>query len=367
MNSPAGYIIEDVSEDPVFMAGSLLMRKLRVQAERVAKIDVPVLIVGESGSGKENTARLIHRLSSRYEDIFLKISCAALPESVLESELFGSEHRNGSDVNRVRQGKFELCQTGTLLLDEIVEMPSALQAKIVHVLQEKHFFRVGGDTAISTDTRIIAATNQSIERALAEKRLREDLYYRLSAFTVHVPPVRERKEEIPVLLAHFIQQAAKRHGLSPRPLSPLLLRTCHQHSWPGNLRELENVAKRYLVMGDEFLEAGDLGMRCATQNEDELWPAMPVQDQETANSTCDHSDPAKLKNLLRSVKGETEKTAIASTLEKTHWNRKAAARELGISYRGLLYKIQEYELIPPGDYFSALHKNASWKRSEPAQ
>jgi transcriptional regulator with PAS, ATPase and Fis domain len=241
MNSPSKFIIEEAGDDPVFIAGSPAMRKLRLQAELVAKIDVPVLIIGESGSGKENTASFIHRVSARGENLFLKVSCAALPENVLETELFGSEYGPGAGAGRGRPGKLEICQKGTILLDEIVEMPLALQAKVVHVLQEKKFFRVGGDTAISTNTRIIAATSHSVEQALTERRLREDLYYRLSAFTMHVPPVRERKEEIPILLAYFIQHAAKHHGLEPRPLSPRLLRACQNHSWPGNLRELETL------------------------------------------------------------------------------------------------------------------------------
>lgn len=354
--------IEEISEDLFFVAGSAATRKLRMQAELLAKVNVPVLILGESGSGKEIVAKLIHKLSVRSACSFVKVNCAALPSELLESELFGYERGAFTGAIRTRQGKFELCHNGTILLDEIAEMPAPMQAKLLHLLQDKHFFRLGGNTTISVDVRILAATNVNVETALTEKRLREDLYYRLSAFTIYVPPLRERKEEIPLLLEHFMTQLARHYGMEPRPLSPLLLNACRSYSWPGNLREFENVVKRYLVMGDEFLEFGELGIKSPNNGHQELWPAESF-DHNHDNGSDEHVDAAPLKNLVRNVKGETERNAIASMLEKTQWNRKAAARELGISYRGLLYKIQEYHLIPPGTYVPSLPKQNGWKRN----
>jgi transcriptional regulator with GAF, ATPase, and Fis domain len=359
--------VEEISEDLFFVSGSPAMRKLRTQAELLAKVNVPVLILGESGSGKEIAARLIHKLSIRSECRFLKVNCAALPAELLEGELFGYERGAFSGAMRTRRGKFELSHKGTILLDEIVEMPSPLQAKLLHVLQEKQFFRLGGDTAITVDVRILAATNVDVEQALISKRLREDLYFRLSAFTLHLPPLRERQEEIPLLLGHFMKQLAKTYGLCPRPLSPVLLNACQHYSWPGNLRELENVVKRYLVMGDEFLEVGDLGNKSAAPNVGADFALVSGEDPYPSNEEGNHEDATKLKNSLRSIKGEAERGAITGILEKTHWNRKAAARELGISYRSLLYKIQEYQLVPPSSYLPSFPGASGWKRNGRAQ
>jgi len=347
---------EEISEDLFFVAGSLAMRKLRTQAELLAKVNVPVLIVGESGSGKEVAARLIHKFSVRSGYRFLKVNCAALPADLLESELFGDEGGAFTGAIRPRQGKFELCDKGTILLDEIAEMPAGLQPKLLHFLQDKQFFRLGGETL---DVRILAATNVSIEQALIERKLREDLYYRLSAFTLHVPPLRERKEEIPLLLGHFMNQLARHYDLNPRPLSPSLLDACQRYSWPGNVRELENVVKRFLVMGDESLESAEL----ASHARGHIQEVPENRAQEPSDGNDPQSDASSLKSLVRTIKGETERSAIASTLEKTHWNRKEAARQLRISYRGLLYKIQEYQLAPPGNYLAPLPKNGGWKRN----
>jgi DNA-binding NtrC family response regulator len=354
--------LEEISEDLFLAAGSPAMRKLRTQAELLAKVNVPVLIVGESGSGKEVAARLIHKFSVRSGCRFLNVNCAALPEDLLDGELFGYERGAFTGAVRTRQGKFEQCDKGTILLDEIAEMPAGLQAKLLHALQDKQFFRLGGEATISVDVRILAATNVNIEQALIERKLREDLYYRLNAFTLHVPPLRERKEEIPLLLEHFMNQLARHFDLKPRPLSPSLLDACQRYSWPGNLRELENVVKRFLVMGDESLETGELGAHL-TDHREVAWPSSAAEESNPANGSGDHADSSGLKKLVRTIKGEAERSAIASTLEKTHWNRKEAARQLRISYRCLLYKIQEYQLVPPSSYVPTAPNNAGWRRN----
>ncbi len=345
--------VEAVGEDLFFLATSPIMRKLRAQAELLAQVDVPVLIVGENGSGKEATARLIHKLSVRSGFHFRKVNCAALPGDLLERELFGYEAGAFAGAMAARAGKFELAEKGTILLDDIAETPANLQAKLLQVLQDKHFSRLGGEARIEADVRIIAATNGNLEQALAEKKLREDLYYRLSAFTVQVPPLRQRKSEIPLLLGHAMNQMARRYGLPARTFSPAVQDACQAHSWPGNLRELENFVKRCLVMGDdeeltlaELEQAGEPAFAPAHLTaEGVLHPAPEGVESEESSSG--------LRSLVQSVKGETERNAIAVALEQTHWNRKAAARLLKVSYRTLLYKIQQYHMTPPPAYVAA--------------
>ncbi len=286
-------------------------------------------MLGESGTGKEVLARLIHKLSPRAHRTFLKVNCAAVPADLLESELFGYEPGAFTGATHAKPGKFELCNKGTILLDEIGEMPPLLQAKLLHVLQDQQFSRLGSRSVIKVDVRILAATNINIPEALATKRLREDLYYRLNAFTLTLPPLRDRREEIPVLLKHSMTRMAERYARSPLPLSPNLLQACHNHSWPGNLRELNNFLKRYLILGDESLAVSEL---------------LPRNDGTggTPGESSRTSDPGGLKSLARSAKDEAEALAITRALEQTNWNRKQAAAILQISYKALLYKIRQY-------------------------
>jgi two-component system response regulator AtoC len=337
--------IEQIGDDMFFVAASPAMRKLRAQAELLAQVNAPVLLLGENGSGKELAARLIHKLSVRSGFRFLKLNCAALPGDVLESELFGGVNGNG----RNRPSKLELCQRGTLFLDEITEMPMSLQTKLLHVLQEGHFVRSSGDNRIEMDVRILAATQVNLEQAILERKLREDLYYRLSGFTVHVPALRQRKEEIPLLLGHFMNRLAKRYNLPARIFSAAALDVCQRHSWPGNLRELEKFVKRYLVMGDEGPDTG--GLEALDQNDESaFWNSYVPQTGERAGLAIEPAQPqlgaSGLKSLVQSVKGEAERNAIASALDQAGWNRKAAARLLKVSYRTLLYKIEQYHMNP---------------------
>src|SRR5580704_3069818 len=250
--------IEPIGEDMFFVAASPTMRKLRAQAELLAQVNAPLLIVGESGSGKQLAARLIHKLSVRSGFRFIKLNCAALPADLLESELFGHEGALTGN-GRTKPSKFELCEKGTLFLDKITEMSLGLQAKLLHVMQEGYFVRLGGESRVAMDVRILASTDVNIEQAIADRKLREDLYYRLSAFTVHVPALRQRRDEIPLLLGHFMNQLAKRYGLPPRSFSPAVLEACQAYNWPGNLREVEQFVKRYLVAGDEGSTSGTPG------------------------------------------------------------------------------------------------------------
>ncbi len=322
--------VEELAEDVFFIAASPAMRKIRSQAALVANVDIPVLLLGESGTGKEVLARLIHKLSPRAHRTFLKVNCAAVPADLLESELFGYEPGAFTGANHAKPGKFELCNRGTILLDEIGEMPPLLQAKLLHVLQDQQFSRLGSRSVIKVDVRILAATNINIPEALATKRLREDLYYRLNAFTLTLPPLRDRKEEIPILLKHSMSRMAERYARAPLPLSPKLLQACQNHSWPGNLRELNNFLKRYLILGDENLAVT------------ELLPKNDSNGGGSGDSGFRSSDAGGLKSLARSAKDEAEAQAIAQALEQTNWNRKQAAAILQISYKALLYKIRQY-------------------------
>jgi two-component system, NtrC family, response regulator AtoC len=326
--------IEELCDDVFFVAASPAMKKIRSQAALVANVDIPVLLLGESGTGKEVLARLVHKLSPRAHRTFLKVNCAAVPADLLESELFGYEAGAFTGATHPKPGKFELCNKGTILLDEIGEMPPILQAKLLHVLQDQQFSRLGSRTVIKVDVRILAATNINIPEALATKRLREDLYYRLNAFMLNLPPLRERKEEIPILLKHFMSRMSERYARAPLPLSPTMLAACLEYTWPGNLRELSNFVKRYLILGDETLAIAELNPKSdlnGGQNADAA-----------SRTTTGETGGGGLKSLARSAKDEAEAAAITQALEQTNWNRKQAAALLKISYKALLYKIRQY-------------------------
>ena len=325
--------VEELCDDVFFVAASPAMKKIRSQAALVANVDIPVLLLGESGTGKEVLARLIHKLSPRAHRTFLKVNCAAVPADLLESELFGYEAGAFTGATHAKPGKFELCNKGTILLDEIGEMPPLLQAKLLHVLQDQQFSRLGSRNVIKVDVRILAATNINIPEAIANKRLREDLYYRLNAFTLSLPPLRERKEEIPILLKHFMSRMSESYARPPLPLSPALIEACLHHPWPGNLRELSNFIKRYLVLGDENLAASELQPRPDGSG---------GINADAATAGAAGEGAGGLKSLGRNAKDEAEAEAIARALEETNWNRKQAAALLKISYKALLYKIRQY-------------------------
>src|SRR6266849_4761953 len=325
--------VEELGDEIFFVAASPNMRKIRSQAALVANVDIPVLLLGESGTGKEVLARLIHKLSPRAHRTFLKVNCAAVPADLLESELFGYEAGAFTSATHAKPGKFELCNKGTILLDEIGEMPPLLQAKLLHVLQDQTFSRLGSRTMVKVDVRILAATNINIPEALANKRLREDLYYRLNAFTLSLPPLRDRKEEIPILLKHFMSRMSESYARAPLPLSGPLMEACLRHSWPGNLRELSNFIKRYLVLGDETLAASELQPRPDGGG---------GQHSDGSGRSAGADSGGGLKSLSRNAKDEAEAEAIARALDETNWNRKQAAALLKISYKALLYKIRQY-------------------------
>jgi DNA-binding NtrC family response regulator len=343
--------IELLGEDEFFLSVSPTMRQLRAQAELLAQTDVPVLILGEPGSGKGTVARLIHQRSVHSGFKFLRVNCAEMPADLLEIELFGRE--NGSSTGSSKAlGKLETGQKGTILLDEITEMPLALQARILKVLQEKRFVRSGDAKAAEVDVRILAASSDKMDSAVAEKRMHADLYYRLSAFTVHIPALRHRKDEIGPLLRYSMHKVAKYYGLPPRDFTPATLEACQNHSWLGNLKELETFVKRYLIAGDGGLPSGLEASSGTTSQRSQGEPSgISHVEIETGG---ENSSPKSLRSMIQSVRWHTEKNAIAAALEKTGWNRKAASRMLGVSYRTILYKIEQYEMSAPESYLSSL-------------
>jgi two-component system response regulator AtoC len=332
-NSWAAEQTEALVDGSSFVAASPAMRKLRALVGEVAGTDIPVLCIGESGTGKEVVARLLHLLSKRSRYPFLKVNCAALPGELLESELFGYEQGAFTGAVRPKPGKFELCAKGTILLDEFAEIPPQLQAKLLHVLQDGEFTRLGGRSRIQADVRVVAATNVDIREALATKRLREDLYYRLSAVVFEIPPLRERREEIPILLRHFLKKYGGQSGLPCRPVSAAVMEFAKRHDWPGNVREVENFAKRYLALGDQALTSGNGNHLMPNRNGDSV-----------RKTNGDHVASRALKPHVIGVKQDAEAAAILKALELTNWNRKEAARILQISYKTLLGKLRLYGL-----------------------
>jgi two-component system response regulator AtoC len=315
-----------------FVWSNKRMRELQAQASLVAKSDIPVLIMGESGTGKEILAMYTHKMSLRSERMFLKVNCAAMPADLLESELFGYEQGAFTGAIKAKPGKFEICTGGTIFLDEIGEMPAILQAKLLQVLQDGTFSRLGSRAPMKVDVRVIAATNINMKAAIAQKSFREDLYYRLNGFSLVIPPLRDRRDEIPILAQHFVRKGATKYGSKPLTLSHNLLDALTRYSWPGNSRELEHVINRFLILGDEMAILADLS---------------PFSNLHTeTNASQDQLKGAGLKQLVRSLKGDAEASAIERILEANGWNRKAAANELQISYKALLYKIKQYDLAP---------------------
>jgi len=329
--------IEELGENTFFLAASPKMLEIHRQVKLLADIDVNVLILGESGTGKEVIAQLIHKHSRRFKEKFLKVNCAALPTDLLESELFG--HRQGAFTGAIndRAGKFEQANRGTLLLDEIGEIGVQMQAKLLHVLQDGQFARLGAQETTKVDVRVLAATNVQMEDALFEKKFREDLYYRLSVFTIKVPPLRERREEIPYLIEQIVRRApAEMRNNFGSSLPSRLMDAALLYDWRGNLRELRNFVTRTIVMRDPDAAALELEAKVAAS------AATALPDRFT-----DVPPPcAGIRSVVRDVKERTEVQMIQSALEVFGWNRRRAAQYLNISYRGLLYKIQQHSLRP---------------------
>ncbi|MBI3949994.1 MAG: sigma-54-dependent Fis family transcriptional regulator [Acidobacteria bacterium] len=308
----------DAAFPPDIIAESEAMRQVLTLAAQVAPQPATVLLTGESGTGKEVIARFIHRRSPRADGPFVAVNCAALTETLLESELFGHEKGAFTGASQTKRGRFELAHGGTLFLDEIAEMSVNLQAKLLRVLQEQQFERVGGTRTITVDVRVIAATNKNLVPALEEKTFREDLYYRLSVFPIHIPPLRERREDILPLAEYLVRKISGRMGQSPKPLNAEVRQALYHYHWPGNVRELQNALERALIVSkSNVILSEDLPLPFST-------------DARIA------SQPATLADI--------EKAAILEALARNQGNRHKTAEELGISLRTLQYRLKEYGL-----------------------
>ncbi|MQA31580.1 MAG: response regulator [Luteitalea sp.] len=344
----------------LFWGDSPEMQMIASVIEQVSDSDVTVLIRGESGVGKELVARAIHQRSSRRDRPFVKVNCAALPAELLESELFGHEKGAFTGAATTRIGKFEQADTGTIFLDEIGEMKAALQAKLLHVLQDGQFTKLGSNRPVNVDVRVVAATNRDLEEMMLHGEFREDLYYRLKVIEVTVPPLRERRNEIVHLSGFFIDRYARRYNRPVRELSMELQQLFQVYEWPGNIRELENMIKRIVILQDELLVVremsraprsvaayaaagvGSLGRSGPIVEEPDDFPAAPEEEpapEEAAAVTAPGG--TRLADVAKAAAVKAERTIIEDTLQQVHWNRRRAAEQLGVSYKTLLNKIKE--------------------------
>ena len=364
---------DDLDQSFLTWSENPAMRQVAHIIEQVADSDVSVLIRGESGVGKELVARAIHRHSTRKHKPFVKVNCAALPGELLESELFGHEKGAFTGAAATRVGKFEQADLGTIFLDEIGEMKPALQAKLLHVLQDAEFTRLGSNRTIKVDVRVVTATNRDLEAMMVRGEFRDDLYYRLKVIEAVVPPLRERRDEIPQLTDLFVVKYSERYNRPVRPLSADLRARLLQYGWPGNIRELENMIKRYVVLQDEQAVVREIskaprashvfpgapgGYPVDVEPFPLSLPRAPVpDDQLLGNGDRETRDPdpvvtatqadRRLVDVAREAATAAERTAIAAALERVHWNRRKAAQLLGVSYKTLLNKIKQTGLEQP--------------------
>jgi len=341
----------------LFWGDSPEMRTIASVIEQVSDSDVTVLIRGESGVGKELVARAIHQRSPRRDRPFVKVNCAALPAELLESELFGHEKGAFTGAAATRVGKFEQADTGTIFLDEIGEMKAALQAKLLHVLQDGQFTKLGSNKPINVDVRVVAATNRNLEMMLQRGEFREDLYYRLKVIEVTVPPLRERRSEIQHLTGFFMDRYARRYNRPSRHLTDELAQLFQQYEWPGNIRELENMIKRIVILQDEQLVVREItrsarpapayarvGVAPGAVVADELDDFEEAADEDEAQpevSVATAPAGSRLADVAKTAAVKAERMIIEDTLQQVHWNRRRAAEQLGVSYKTLLNKIKE--------------------------
>ena len=315
------------------------MKEVRDIIEQVADTDITVLVRGESGTGKELVARALHRLSTRADRPFVKVNCAALPSELLESELFGFEKGAFTGAQRRKLGKFEYANHGTIFLDEISEMHPALQAKLLQVLQDGEFSRLGGESDVRVDTRVIAATNRNLETAVVDGSFREDLFYRLNVVTVQLPPLRDRKDAIPLLVEHFLAMYNRQYAKDLKQLSPSTVELFHSYHWPGNVRELENMVKRMVVLGTEGTVLEEIAHRMTSMGSGN--GADAALDLEALGVDLTDARGVDLKAIAKRAAQIAEKRVIEKVLDQTRWNRKEAAERLQISYKALLYKMKD--------------------------
>jgi two-component system, NtrC family, response regulator AtoC len=386
-------ILEELVEDRTerqLVSISGAMRRARALVERIADADVPVLLLGESGVGKEVIAREIHERSRRRNRPFIKVNCAALPAELLESELFGHERGAFTGATAEKPGKFELADQGTIFLDEIGEMAIRLQAKLLQVLQDEEFFRVGGKKSVRVDSRVVVATNRELEREIELGNFREDLYYRLNVVAIRVAPLRERREDILPLVEYFLQKYGRRYKSTVAELPAEVVKAFMEYDWPGNVRELENMVRRMVVLKDPLIVLDEVRGRSSlgldvrrpslptayggepyggsVSSKEPHIPVnvvdVPVNDVPRVPSAVQYANPfdmpqpppppltvpeneLSLKDIGKRAAMLAEREAILAMLQRTAWNKRKAASKLKISYKALLYKIKESGIIDP--------------------
>jgi len=324
--------LDQYNESNDFLSTNQRMSRIRDIAKHVADTDVPVLILGESGVGKEVLARFIHTNSARHDKPFVKVNCAALPHDLLESELFGYERGAFTGALNEKPGKFELADKGTLLLDEIGEMSPHLQAKLLHVLQDSEYTRLGGKRSVRVDARVLASTNINLEEAVGNGKFREDLYFRLNVIRLELPPLRERREDIPVLCNYFLMKYRERYKSPVEEISNQMIDAFLRYDWPGNIRQLENAIKRYLILPDMDMTLLELKESSASPSGAVVIPMKPKEDK------------MSLKDVGSRAAEQAERELVLRVLEETAWNRKQAARRLNICYKALLNKLKRWQI-----------------------
>ena len=322
----------------LFFSNNSKMNKLKTIIDEIANTDITVLIKGESGTGKELMAKAIHFNSNRRERPFIKVNCAAIPKGLLESELFGFEKGAFTGADLRKPGKFELANGGTILLNEIAEMDISLQAKLLQVLEDGVFSRLGGDGDILVDTRVISTTKDHLEKSIIEGRFREDLFFRINVITIAIPPLRDRREQILPFSQYFFDLYKLKYGREIPPLSSKTINTFKEYQWPGNIRELENTVKRLVLFGD-----GEMALQELMRNKLEV-EITPNAAAHFSSNSPKGTETSGLKELGKKAAETAEKEIIQNILQETHWNRKETAKLLQVSYKALLYKIEKYHL-----------------------
>ena len=325
---PVSSLVQPIGEippDSIVFGRSEAMLGVRERLDKVASANVPVLIQGESGTGKDIIARMIHGQSPWKGGPYVKVNCPAIPGTLLESELFGYEKGAFTGAYGTKPGRVEMAHRGTLFLDEISELDLGLQSKLLQLLQDGQFCRIGAQEDKKVEVRVVCATNRKLEEEIENGTFRQDLFYRINVVNLHLPPLRERKVDVEDLANYFLEYYNRKYNARARELSSEMMGILKKYHWPGNVRELENVMKRYVILGNEEVISSDL----VTREQEYFDPDIPIEG------------PISLKKITRQAVRELERKVILKVLQANHWNRKQAARALSISYRALLYKIRD--------------------------
>src|SRR5947207_5372738 len=332
-SSSVNTLVQPIGEMPpeaIVFGRTEGMNAVRDRLNKLAGANVPVLIQGESGTGKDIIARMIHAASPWRSGPWVKVNCPAIPGTLLESELFGYEKGAFTGAYGVKPGRVEMAHRGTLFLDEISELDMSLQSKLLQLLQDGQFCRIGAQEDKKVEVRVVCATNRKLEDEIENGTFRQDLFYRINVVNLYMPPLRERRSDIDGLVSYFLEFYNRKYNCKAKPLSPELMEVLQKYHWPGNIRELENLVKRYVILGSEEVISNDLQPR----------------ENDFLASDINLDGPISLKKLTRQATRALERKIILKVLHNHHWNRKQAAKTLNISYRALLYKIRDAGLPP---------------------